>query len=64
MTREEKLIEAKLMAVENILLSYPNNRKSSYETAQDILEAIRNEEIKAELAEHEASLETEEKVLD
>jgi len=61
MTKDEKLQEAKLMAVENVLTNFyaeyhefgPVTR---YEWAKEILSAIRNEEIKQDLLDHEANL--------
>lgn len=59
MTRDEKLTEAKLMAVENILRDWSKNGHimHEYDVAQEILESIRYVEIKQELADHESYLE-------
>lgn len=70
MTNSEKLTEAKLMAVENILLresrSLEDNEHATLgdtnSLAKEILSAIRNEEIKAELADTIADAETKEDV--
>ena len=64
MDKHEKLQEAKLMVVENIVARIHDNYfdygiiPDTYLYAKEILSAIRNEEIKAELLEHEANLET------
>ena len=59
MDRHEKLTEAKLMAVENILLKMQRDwgSESYYDYAKEILSAIKDVEIKYELLDHEASLE-------
>ena len=60
MDKIEKLREAKLMVVENILSEIYCDSFSAYDYAVRILEAIREVEIKQELLDHEASLETNE----
>ena len=64
MTREEKLVEAKLIAVENkfrlFIKTFVTMRTCDhlnlYEEAKDLLQAITDVEIEDELKQHEANL--------
>lgn len=65
MTREERLTEAKLMAIEKVIVRAVNafveeQDCDSYKYANDVLLAIHNAEIAEELRSHEAGLETDE----
>ena len=66
MDKLERLLEAKLMAVENIVEAFgrlcliQDSPLNGYEHAKEILSALRDGEIKAELADVEASAETDE----
>jgi hypothetical protein len=63
MDRHQRLTEAKLMAIEDIVEAFgrkcliADSPLNGYEVAKDILDAIKDVEIEDELREHEASLE-------
>lgn len=67
MDMREKLVEAKLMAIEKILFKFRNESFQvvisqeepyvyAYDYAKEILQAIHNAEIAEELRQHEANL--------